>query len=196
MLVYLVLEPNQITVCTPCRCGLFDSWFSSGIMPMVSLNQNTSVATTWHIRVDNIELALELSKVPVVKVGLVGRTWTTLQKNKVREKTCKCLEEPCMPLATYSQASTLNTVNTLSARDWKSNAFEQRLFLESSTQQSCRIILQLALCECTVLFHSVLDWEGAWGWAVLLDGSLHVFMERYPLHPANVQSTSPWRVWS
>ena len=25
MLVYLVLEPNQITVCTPCRCGLFDS---------------------------------------------------------------------------------------------------------------------------------------------------------------------------
>ena len=41
---------------------------------MVSLNQNTSVATTWHRRVDNIELALELSKVPVVKVGLVGRT--------------------------------------------------------------------------------------------------------------------------
>ena len=26
-------------------------------MPMVSLNQNTSVATTWHIRVDNVELA-------------------------------------------------------------------------------------------------------------------------------------------
>ena len=69
------------------------------------------------------------------------------RKKKVREKTCKCLEGSCVPLATYSQASTLNAVNTLSARDWKCNDFEQRLFLESSTQQSCRIILQLALAK-------------------------------------------------
>ena len=28
----------------------------------------------------------------------------------------------------------------------------------------------------TALFHSALDWEGVWGWAILLDGFLHVFM--------------------